>query len=555
MFGTIAGVGTTADTSSTSGAWAAVCATVEAMPELDRSPGDWDRFADALFWTDRVHESIEARRRSYQGHRDGQDDVAAALAAWRLFYDHFLVGEDTVASGWRERCRRHVGIAGDARVEGWLTVADADVLMRSGDAAAAVECAARAAAAGTTHGDADLHAMALQVLGRAEIAVGRRTDGLSHLDEAMVSVINDELTPLYTGWVYCNVVSTCHGLADLRRAGEWSDAAMRWCATLREGLMYPGLCRVYAAELASLRGDLETAESFARRACEDLLAFDPRYSGEAHYLVADLCRIAGRTAEAEALFIRAHELGRDPQPGLARLRASQGDVDEALAALQSALRPGPAAPLPRVDLLSAVVEVGGMAGATEAIRAAAGEIVSLGRDGDSTVLVAHAAAAAGTLHALDGETEHAIGRYRAAVDAFAELGCAPDEARQRLALGQACAAVGDAETGRLEISAAEELFRRVSATADAERAAASLRALAAPTDQAPSVSPLTAREIEVLSLVAEGMTDTEVADALVVSHHTVARHVGNIRTKLGVSSRAAATSRAFELGLLGDRAD
>ena len=111
---------------------------------------------------------------------------------------------------------------------------------------------------GRTTGHADLTAMALQAKGRSLVACGRLEDGITALDEAMVAVVNGELTPLFTGWVYCNALSTCHDLADLTRAIEWSDSAMRWCDDLREGRLYPGICRLHVVELATLRGTWES---------------------------------------------------------------------------------------------------------------------------------------------------------------------------------------------------------------------------------------------------------------------------------------------------------
>lgn len=167
------------------------------------------------------------------------------------------------------------------------------------------------------------------------------------LDEAMVAVINGELRPLFTGWVYCAVLGVCHDVADLRRAAEWTDAALRWCGRLNDGVLYPGLCRIHRVELACLMGAWATAEAEARRACDELLAHDPRYAGEAVYLAAELARLRGDLDTAETGFRRAHELGREPQPGLALVWLAQGRAAAAVAALRLALEPGPSAALAR----------------------------------------------------------------------------------------------------------------------------------------------------------------------------------------------------------------
>lgn len=527
-------VGTPSDAAVDRGvAWDALLAELARRPATDLDAHELDVLADAQFWTDDVMASIDTRRDAYRAHDAVGDNEAAAFACWRLFYDHFLVGESAVAGGWLERCRRHVARVESDVVDGWLCLADADVAMTAGRAGDARPHAERAVAIGSAHADADLHAMALQMLGRVEIAEGDSTRGLSRLDEAMVAVINDELQPLYTGWVYCNVVATCFGLADLRRASEWGAAAMRWCTSLRNGLMYPGLCRVYAAELSWLHGDWDEAEALARRACEDLEAFDARYSGEAHYLVGELARLRGDTAAAARSFARADELGREPFPGLARLWAAEGDQARAVRALEAQLALGPAGPIARALLARALVDVSVEAGDLEAAAQAAARV---GGDGAGpAVIEAHAAAARGSVALGRGRVAEAATELRRAADVFAETGCRHDEAVARLALADALEASGDhdgADRARHRVRATLQPFRGPAPSSDRRR------------------SPLTAREEEVLVLVADGLTNSQIADRLSLSPHTVARHVANITTKLGVNGRAAATAKAYGLGLL-----
>ena len=104
--------------------------------------------------------------------------------------------------------------------------------------------------------------------------------------------------------------------------------------------------------------------------------------------------------------------------------------------------------------------------------------------------------------------------------------------------------LGDEEGGRIEIDAARTGFDRLGATADARHAATLLQRGRAPRQV------LTDREVQVLRLVADGKHNRDIAGALHLSEHTVARHMQNILAKLGVSSRAAATSSALRQGLL-----
>ncbi len=530
--------------------WSEVRRRLQASDPDSLTADELDRLSDALFWTDDVHASIEVRRAAYRSHVAVEDHPGAALAAWRLFYDHFLVGEMAVASGWLERCRRHAG-AVPGPPAGWLAVAEADVALAGGDAEGARSTASIATEIGAAVDDPDLRAMALQAAGRAEIAVGNRQRGLGLLDQAMLAVINDELDPLYTGWVYCNVVATCFGLADLRRASEWSDAAMRWCATLADGSMYPGLCRVYAAELKLLRGAWGTAEVDARRASADLDVFDPRYGGEASYVVGELCRLSGRWDEAEAAFARAHELGRDPQPGLGLLRCAQGRPADAVVSLRSAVRPGPSAPLPRAQLLAALAEVAVVADAPDDAGLAATEAAGLPDDG-RPVVEAYRAVIEGLALVAGGEPAEAVARFRAARDHFRGLGFPYETAKAQHHLGLASQLIGDDEGSRLALDAAAATFDRLGAIVDRDNTRSARAATTDERDLTSQVGPvaLTGRELEVVRLVATGRSNREIGAELSLSPHTIARHLSNILTKLEVGSRAAATARAYELGLL-----
>ncbi|HET9444430.1 MAG TPA: helix-turn-helix transcriptional regulator, partial [Acidimicrobiales bacterium] len=417
----------------------------------------------------------------------------------------------------------------------------------------------RAVLAGRASGHADLSAMALQAKGRLLVEAGRIVEGLALLDEAMVAVVNGELSPLFTGWVYCNVLSACHDLADLRRAGQWSDAAMRWCDQLQDGLLYPGICRLHVVELACLRGHWPVAEAEARRACAELTAHDPRYAGEAFYLAGELRRLAGDLDGAQEAFTHAHQLGRSPQPGLALVRLAQGRGEAAAKALDLALTPGPTSPLRRAQLLAARADVALEAGDGAAARAAADGLRAVARSVASPYLEAAAAATEGVVLLAEGDVTGACERLGAAVDAFRHLGLPYEGARARTGLGRAARAAGDEDTAVLELRAALSAFEDLGAAADAAGARAALgdpvparpavpdRAEPAP---APPGGRLTDRELEVIRLLSRGHTNREIASTLVLSEHTVARHLGNIFAKLGVATRSAATAYAYEHGLV-----
>jgi ATP/maltotriose-dependent transcriptional regulator MalT len=510
------------------------------------SGADLDRLADALFWLDELEESVAARAAAFKRYEgDGRLDEAA-MAAWRVFYEHWLVGETVVGRSWLERCRRLIADPESAGA-GWLAIADADVAMSEGRLEEAVDWAETSVLIGDRTGDPDLLSMGLQALGRAEIIDGRAAAGVGRLDRAMIMVIGNELTPLYTGWVYCNVIATCHSIADLRRANEWSEAALKWCETLREGRLYPGLCRVYAAELAALRGDWSDADQQARDACELLLAHDERYAGAAHYMVGELARLRGRFDDAEEYYRRAHRLGCLPQPGLGLVMLARGEVEAAVGSLRSALDPGPGAPLPTAQLLAGLVEAGVAAHDADAVALGVGRLEELATGERSGAVAALAGSARAWGAAWRGDLAAATEGMRRALAEFHDLQMPYEAARERTRIAIVAERMGDDVTAQLEFDAALDAFRRLGAEWDAS--------LIEKRQGGGGSLPLTDREIEVVRLVAGGLTNRQVAAELFLSEHTVARHLGNIYTKLGIGSRAAATAWAYDHDLINSRLD
>ncbi|HVL97818.1 MAG TPA: LuxR C-terminal-related transcriptional regulator [Egibacteraceae bacterium] len=520
-------------------AWREAYARLASRDRASLTAAELDTLAEALFWMDRPVDSVGVRRDAYAAHVAAGDSDGAAMAAWQLYYEHALVGELAVASGWLERACEHVGARDGSVVDGFVAVAEADRDHLEGRLDDALACAGRAVAIGRTSGDRDLLAMALQTKGRLLVALDRAAEGISLLDEAMVAVINGELSLLFTGWVYCSVLGVCHDIADLRRAAEWTDAALRWCETVNEGLLYPGLCRIHRVELACLTGAWSTAEAEARRACDELLSHDPRYAGEAVYLAAELTRLRGDLDAAEAAFQRAHALGREPQPGLALVWLAQGRGAAAVAALRLALQPGPSAPLARSALLAALVEAEIAAGDLDHAEEALHGLAAVAQRTASPYLEATAAAADGLVRLARGDAAGALLQLRRARALLQDLAMPYEAARVQVAIGMACDRAGDRGTAELELRAAEATFARLGARADHERARGLL-------GQTPALGPLTPREAEVLRLVAQGRTNRQIATDLVISEHTVSRHLTNMFTKLGVTSRAGATAYAYE---------
>jgi DNA-binding NarL/FixJ family response regulator len=507
-----------------------------------------EALAEAAWWLCRTGESIAARHRAHAAFRRAGDARGAARTAARLFHDHFYRGEHAVAVGWLRRGFREVERDPGGVERGWLELAQAELHLHRGPLERAAGDAAAAVATAREHGDADLAAVGMQLQGRALVAQGAVGAGLDLLDEAMTFVLAGELAPLYTGWVYCSVILACRDLADLRRAGEWTEAARRWCLELPATTPYSqGLCRIYRGEVLALRGDWDEAEAELRQAHDELLPHRPGGAAEASYAVGEVLRRRGDLAAAEVAFARARRLGWDPQPGLALLRLAQGRVDDAAAALRSTLASPPLVDrFAHARLLAAMVDVSIAAGALEQARAAAAELTAVEDALASPVIAATAATATGALRLAEGDPAAALERLRHALRHWRDLGLPYEEARARLLAGAAVTLLGDADGGRVELQAARASFERLGAAADARQATALLQGRHRPGRL------LTGREVEVLRLVASGMGNREIAGTLHLSQHTVARHMQNVFAKLGVSSRAAAISRAIEQGQLTD---
>jgi ATP/maltotriose-dependent transcriptional regulator MalT len=366
--------------------------------------------------------------------------------------------------------------------------------------------------------------------------LGRRIpEGLALLDEAMVTVTTAELSPFVVGIVYCGVILACECAFEVGRAREWTLELSRWVEQQRDLVAFTGRCRVHRAELLQLGGSWSEALAEARVAAERLAETRNPAAGLALYRQGELLRLRGEFEAAEEAYRDASRNGWEPQPGLAQLRLARGKRDAALAAIRRANAEA-ADPLKRAALLPAHVEIALEAGEVEEAASACLELRTLAEEYESAMLDAIVAHAQGAVSLAEGDASAALERLRHAQRLWLELDAPYEVARTRELIARACSALGDGEAGSLELENARELFERLGAAPDVAR-------LSAPAGETFGLS---LRELEVLRLVASGKSNREVAEALVISEHTVARHLQNIYAKLRLSSRSAATAFAFE---------
>ncbi|MFE7552841.1 LuxR C-terminal-related transcriptional regulator [Streptomyces gardneri] len=556
--------------------WAEAYALLHAHdlhPSRALTADDLSVLADAAWWSGHIDESVTARLRSHAAFLAAGDHRGAGLAAWWLHYEYRSLGRPAAAAGWLHRSRHHLEDEPPCPEQCFLAWTDAEEAEQHGDRAAALAAARRMTRLALRSASPDLVALSRQAESAVLLANGRRTEALALLDDAMCAVTAGELSGVFTGWLYCLALTQCMEAADFGRAVEWTNAAMEWCAPPWTGLPaetgpesepaslttpaamavasgenpFRGVCRAHRVEVLDLLGTWALAEEEARQACREVPVDCLESAAAAFYAAGDVQRRQGRLDEAAVSYAHAHELGRIPQPGLALLRLAQGRADAAVAGVDLALacQSDPRHDLlGRARLLAARTEVAlavrDVPGASKAAR----ELDALA--GDVPLLRATADTALGAVALAEARSGPALRLLRQALAGWLELRVPYEAAQVRMLLAAADRTVGDEEAARLELAAARTVFERLGAVPDARRAAALLSG----GKRRRLPGGLTAREAEVLRLVAGGGTNKDIAQALVISEHTVSRHLNNIFAKLGVGSRAAATAYAYAHNLV-----
>jgi len=517
-------------------------ATYERLATLDAAaplaPPQLLELAVAAYLVGKDSESIATLIRAHQAFVQGRELRQAGGVAAQLALIAMNTNDVAQAAGWMSRSARLLDECGGPCAErGHLLMAAARQSLMSGKVGDARAQFAEAAAIGEQFGDADLTNLSRQGLGRTLIELGDIDQGMALLDEVMVAVMAGEVSTIIAGIIYCSVLSACSDLFDLGRAREWTQALTRWCAAQPDMVPYRGECLVHRAQITSLQGVWPDALNEALLACERLSEppGQPAF-GAAQYQVAEVHRLRGELEPAEEGYRKAAEAGRSPYPGLALLRLAQGRRDDAAAAMTRVLQEARHRRV-RARMLGAAAEIQLACGDVTGARRAADELTTLAEELKTAFLRAIAAEANGAVLLAEGEPMKSLSVCRTAWNLWRELEVPYEAARTQVTISRACRALGDNDSADLELSAARRSFAQLGAKVD----------LARPAGPGPPrrESGLTARELEVLRLVATGQTNRAIADHLGLSEKTVARHLSNIFNKLDVSSRAAATAYAF----------
>jgi DNA-binding CsgD family transcriptional regulator len=527
-------------------AWPDAYSSLSAADRADALEAqDLELLATCAYMIGRENEYFALLERAYHAHLGADAPLPAVRCAFWIGANLARAGEIGRAGGWLARAQRLLAREDRESVEtGYMLMPLVFQHEASGDLEAATAIAERAAAIGQRFGDSDLFALAAHEQGHLLIRRGRFDEGLHLLDEAMVAVTADELSPIVAGIVYCGVILACQDAYEVRRAHEWTAALTRWCERQPDLVAFTGRCLVHRAEIMQMHGTWAGALEEARRASERCLeAANRAGAGEACYRQGEILRLLGEFDDAEHAYREASRYGLEPQPGLALLRLAQGRADVAATAIRR-VASETSDPSKRAGLLPAYVQVMLAQGDLAAARDACVELARLAEEHQGGALDAMTTEARGAVELASGNVTEALVALRRAAQVWQELGAPYEVARTRALLGLACREAGDEDAAAFELEAARTLFDELGAAPDLARLAALSPGAAAGNHG------LTDRELEVLRQLSSGATNKAIAAELVLSVRTVDRHVSNIFAKLGVSSRSAATAYAHEHGIV-----
>jgi class 3 adenylate cyclase len=448
----------------------------EADSAAPLSPEDLEGLAAAAWWTGRLGSCISARERAFAGYMTTENRRRAAIVAMALAKDYYAKRSSTIGTAWTSRAERLLADEPECVEHGYLERLLSVIAFEGrGDFDEALEHGRRALELGTQFGDRELQALALHDQGRALVAKGEVAEGMAMIDEATVAAVSGELSPYHTGVIYCNTITACKELADYRRAGDWTEAARRWCE--RQAIAgFPGMCRVYRASIMLVRGAWREAELEARRACDELMEFNLGYAAEAFYELGEIRMRRGDFAAAQEAFRHAHELGRDPQPGLALLRLAQGKTEGACTCIDQALDEE-SRDLHRARLLPAQVEIALAAADVTKARKAADELTAIAQTYASDALQADACSVRTRIALEEGNVRLAVRDARQALRFWQEISAPFEAAQVRVLLASAYLAEPNVESGVLELQAAVSAFDRLGAVPAARRAREQLQSL------------------------------------------------------------------------------
>jgi tetratricopeptide (TPR) repeat protein len=449
---------------------------LEADAERPLEAADLEALAEAAWFNARADLSIEIKERAFRAHVDAGAPERAAIVAFDLGREYSLKRQFSIAAAWAGRGARLLEGRPDSAAHGYLALSRSHVHETAGDMDGAMEEAARAVEVGARFGDADLQAWGLIQRGSILIRLGRIDEGFTFMEEATIAAVNGELRPMSTGVVYCTMIAVCRDITDYGRAGEWTEAAKRWCE--RQAINgFPGVCRVHRGEILALQGALEQAERELLTATEEIALYNATPPlADGFYALAEIRMRLGDLAGAEEALRQAHSLGRSPQPALALIRLAEGKLKAAVSAIDSAVAEEQTDLWHRARLLPAQVEIAVANADPETARTAAEEIARISDTYRSPALHAAKHDSFGRVLLAEGDAEAASRELRTAIRHWQEVGAPYEVARDRVVLSTVLRALGHDDAADLELETARSEFDRLGAALDLAAATEAIRA-------------------------------------------------------------------------------
>jgi ATP/maltotriose-dependent transcriptional regulator MalT len=517
--------------------WAVARDRLSAAP--DPAPDDLESLALAAYLSGDHDTCLRAWQQAFRVRSEAGETTLAVRDAFWIAFVLNTTGNESVGEGWVSRAARMLEAAPEDAVErSYLDIHHLFRHIQRGEFPLALEYAESVSRAGRASGDRNLLAMGVMCHGRLLTFSGRVRDGLNLLDEAMVVITDGEVSPIIAGNVFCSMIEACQQIGDFRRMTEWTSALTRWCDDQPGLVPFTGQCAVHRAQIMRSQGAYEQALTELGLALDRYRAnaMDPAM-GLAMYERGEVLRLRGDHEGAATAYDDAAAQGHEPQPGLALLWLACGRTSAAVGAVRRLLGEY-ADPVQRCQVLPAAVEVLLAAPDAAAAGAAADELDEIAIAFESPPLTARAACARGAVTLATGDAAAALPSLRRGWQLWQHLGARYDAARARTMIGLAFRALGDDDSASAELTVARRTFHDLEARADERR----VDSLLTPTFP----DGLSAREVEVLRLVAAGHTNPQIAATLFLSEKTVARHLSNIFGKIRVTSRTAAAAYAIE---------
>jgi len=542
------------------GAWADARGAFEAALRERETPEALEGLALAAWWLDDADVVFDCRERAYRMYGErGDKQSAARIAVWLAWDAWAFRGEHAVSNGWLQRARSLLAGLPDCPEQAWLEIREASLrLMEDGDPDRAHALAGEGIRIARASGSIDLEMLGLSVQGLALVASGAVAEGMRRLDEVNTAIVAGEVKDLVSIGLSC-----CYMLAACERVRDY-DRAVQWCARLKVFCEKCGLrplfavCRTQYASICIWRGTWLEAEQELITAGDELAASRPAMTPDATVRLAELRRRQGRLTEATSMFEQAGPHGL-AFLGLAELAFDRGDFRAAVDHVDRYLRRVPTQNrTDRAAGLELLVRAHAAAGNLDGARTALAELNGITATVTTVPLKASNSLAAGWVAMASDDPDAARRHFEDAVDRFVQSNAPYEVARARIELARALASLGRIDAAAIEARRAIDVLTELKAELEISRARRLLDSLpreSAEADapgRARSDSGLTTREIEVLRLVAHGLTNQAIAEKLFVSDHTVHRHLANILNKLSVSSRAAAVAQAARRGLLAE---